>query len=74
VPTQLAGAWSSYRYNRAIFESSITEGVNVFRYTEPSFNRRSLRLHHLNPQTQEFSIRPGSAEGDEPDDDYVPND
>jgi hypothetical protein len=56
VPTQLGGAWSSYWYNRAIYESSITEGVNVFRYTERRIRRESLRLEHLNPQTQEFSL------------------
>jgi hypothetical protein len=67
VPTQLAGAWSSYWYNRAIYESSITEGLNVFRYTERRINRRSLRLDHLNPQTQEFSLPRGG------DGDYVPD-
>jgi hypothetical protein len=58
VPTQLGGAWSSYWYNRTIFESSITEGMNVFRYTERDIRRRSLRLDHLNPQTLEFSLPP----------------
>jgi LVIVD repeat len=62
TPTQLGGAWSSYWYNRAIFESSITEGLNVFRYTEPAINRRSLLLNHLNPQTQEFSLPPGGGD------------
>jgi hypothetical protein len=57
VPTQLGGAWSSYWYNRAIYESSITEGLNIFRYTERRIRRQSLRLDHLNPQTQEFSLR-----------------
>jgi hypothetical protein len=56
VPTQLGGAWSSYWYNRTIFESSITEGLNVFRYQDRQTRRRSLRLDHLNPQTQEFSL------------------
>jgi hypothetical protein len=56
VPTQLGGAWSSYWYNRTIYESSITEGLNVFRYTERNIRRSSLRLDHLNPQTQEFSL------------------
>jgi hypothetical protein len=56
VPTQLGGAWSSYWYNRTIYESSITEGLNIFRYTEPPIRRQSLRLDHLNPQTQEFSL------------------
>jgi hypothetical protein len=56
VPTQLGGAWSSYWYNGAIYESSITEGLNVFRYTDRRTTRRAMRLSHLNPQTQEFSL------------------
>ena len=58
-PTQLGGAWSSYWYNRAIFESSITEGVNVFTYQERRIRQRSRLLDHLNPQTQEFSLPVG---------------
>jgi hypothetical protein len=69
VPTQLGGAWSSYWYNRAIYESSITEGLNVFRYQERQVRRRSLQLDHLNPQTQEFSLPPGGGQGDEGSDD-----
>jgi len=61
APTQLGGAWSSYWYNRSIYESSITEGINVFRYQERGVRRRSLLLDHLNPQTQEFSLPPGEA-------------
>jgi LVIVD repeat len=57
VPTQLGGAWSSYWYNRNIYESSITEGLNIFRLRDRRIRRRSLRLPHLNPQTQEFSLR-----------------
>jgi hypothetical protein len=57
VPTQIGGAWSSYWYNRAIYESSITEGLNIFRLTDRQIRRRSLRLPHLNPQTQEFTLR-----------------
>jgi hypothetical protein len=67
VPTQLGGAWSSYWYNRAIYESSITEGLNIFRYQERQVRRQSLLLDHLNPQTQEFSLPPGEG-GDEGDD------
>ncbi len=59
-PTDLGGAWSSYWYNRAIYESSITEGLNVFRLTREPVRRESMWLHHLNPQTQEFSIPSGS--------------
>jgi hypothetical protein len=59
APAQLGGAWSSYWYNRGIYESSITEGLNIFRYQERQIRRRSLRLDHLNPQTQEFSLPAG---------------
>ena len=63
VPTQLGGAWSSYWYNRAIFESSITEGLNVFRYEERAIRRQSVVLPHLNPQTQEFSLGGSASSG-----------
>jgi hypothetical protein len=55
VPTDLGGVWASYWYNGFIYESSITEGLNVFRY---SGNETSgaLRLDHLNPQTQEITL------------------
>ncbi|MQA75955.1 MAG: hypothetical protein GEU88_16750 [Solirubrobacterales bacterium] len=53
--SELAGAWSSYWYNNFIYESSITEGVNVFRLSGKA-TRGALRLSHLNPQTQEFSL------------------
>ena len=61
---------ASYWYNRAIYESNITEGLNIFRYQERQLRRRSLRLDHLNPQTQEFSLPPGGghADDDGPDD------
>jgi hypothetical protein len=54
VPTQLGGAWSSYWYNNFIYESEITKGLNVFRFTGPETGG-AIRLPHLNPQTQEFS-------------------
>jgi hypothetical protein len=47
---------SSYWYNRRIYESRITEGLNVFRYQERRIRQQSLRLEHLNPQTAEFSL------------------
>ena len=55
VPTQLGGAWSSYWYNNFIWESSITEGLNVFRFADKA-TAGAIRLPHLNPQTQEFSL------------------
>jgi LVIVD repeat len=55
VPTQLGGAWSSYWYNNFIYESEITKGLNVFRFSGRQ-TAGALRLGHLNPQTQEFSL------------------
>lgn len=54
TPPDLGGAWSSYYYNNFIYESSITEGLNVFRFSGAAL-AGALRLRHLNPQTQEFS-------------------
>jgi hypothetical protein len=54
VPTQLGGAWSSYWYNNFIYESEITKGLNVFRFSGRETGG-AMRLPHLNPQTQEFS-------------------
>jgi hypothetical protein len=55
VPTQLGGAWSSYWYNNFIYESEISKGLNVFRFSG-SETGGAIRLPHLNPQTQEFSL------------------
>jgi hypothetical protein len=55
VPTQLGGAWSSYWYNGFIYESEITKGLNVFRLSD-NLTAGAIRLDHLNPQTQEFSL------------------
>jgi hypothetical protein len=55
VPTQLGGAWSSYWYNNFIYESEITTGLNVFRFSGKEMDG-ARRLPHLNPQTQEFSL------------------
>jgi hypothetical protein len=51
---ELGGAWSSYFYNGNIWESEITKGLNVFRNGWAAAS--SIRLSHLNPQTQEFSL------------------
>jgi hypothetical protein len=53
---ELGGAWSSYWYNNFIYESEITKGLNVFRLSTPETGG-AIRLPHLNPQTQEFTIR-----------------
>jgi hypothetical protein len=68
VPTQLGGAWSSYWYNGLIYESEIQVGLNVFRFTGRE-TRRDVRLKHLNPQTQEFTIDDRRGDDDDDDDD-----
>jgi hypothetical protein len=55
VPTQLGGAWSSYWYNNFVYESEISKGLNVFRVSDRRL-AGAIRLPHLNPQTQEFSL------------------
>ena len=57
VPIDLGGAWSSYWYNNFIYESNITEGLNVFLLSDVA-RAGAMRLDHLNPQTQEFTITP----------------
>jgi hypothetical protein len=52
---ELGGAWSSYWYNGFIYESEITKGLNVFRFSGEA-TEDALSLPHLNPQTQEFSL------------------
>jgi hypothetical protein len=52
---QLGGAWSSYWYNNFIYESEITVGLNVFRLADRR-TAGAIRVPHLNPQTQEFSM------------------
>jgi hypothetical protein len=62
---ELGGAWSSYWYNGFIYESEITKGLNVFRLSGPETSG-AIKLPHLNPQTQEFSI---DDDDDDDDDD-----
>lgn len=52
---EIGGVWSSYWYNNFIYETNITEGLNVFRFSGKE-TAGALRLDHLNPQTQEFTI------------------
>jgi hypothetical protein len=54
-PIDLGGVWSSYWYNNFIYESNITEGLNVFRFSGRE-TAGAIRLDHLNPQTQEFTL------------------
>jgi LVIVD repeat len=65
---ELGGAWASYWYNGLIYESEITKGLNLFRYTGKE-TRRAVRLKHLNPQTQEFSLDGKRGDDDDDDDD-----
>jgi hypothetical protein len=55
VVNELGGAWSSYWYNNFIYESEITKGLNVFRFSGTETGG-AMMLSHLNPQTQEFSL------------------
>jgi hypothetical protein len=52
---ELGGVWSSYWYNNFIYETNITEGLNIFRFSGRETGG-ALRLNHLNPQTQEFTL------------------
>jgi hypothetical protein len=55
VPQDLGGAWSSYWYNGLIYETNITEGLNIFQLKDRKV-KNAKKLGHLNPQTQEFSL------------------
>ena len=52
---EIGGVWSSYWYNSFIYETNITEGLNVFRLSGGATGG-ALKLDHLNPQTQEFTL------------------
>jgi hypothetical protein len=51
----VTGAWSSYWYNNFIYETNIGEGLNIFRFGGNATGG-AVRLDHLNPQTQEFTL------------------
>jgi hypothetical protein len=51
----VTGAWSSYWYNNFIYETNIGEGLNIFRFSGRATGG-AVKLPHLNPQTQEFTI------------------
>jgi hypothetical protein len=55
VPPQLGGDWSSYFYNGYIYESDITRGLYTWKLDDKAI-KSAMRLRHLNPQTQEFTI------------------
>jgi hypothetical protein len=52
---EIGGVWSSYWYNNFIYETNITEGLNIFRFSGAE-TAGALRLGHLNPQTQDFTL------------------
>ena len=52
----LTGAWSTHWYNGFIYESNIGEGLNIFKLHSMRGGAR-IELPHLNPQTQEFSLK-----------------
>jgi hypothetical protein len=52
---EIGGVWSTYWYNNFMYETNITEGLNIFRLSHKATGG-ALRLNHLNPQTQEFTI------------------
>ncbi|MDQ4029941.1 MAG: hypothetical protein M3168_02755 [Actinomycetota bacterium] len=55
VPTQLGGDWSTYWYDGLIYESDITRGLITWNLSDSAV-AGALKLGHLNPQTQEFTI------------------
>jgi hypothetical protein len=54
VPFDLGGAWSSYWYDGFIYETNITEGLNIYNFSGKQ-TAGAKKLGHLNPQTQEFT-------------------
>ncbi|MBW7883923.1 MAG: hypothetical protein H3C34_15040 [Caldilineaceae bacterium] len=55
VPQDLGGAWSTYWYNNFLYETNITEGLNILLLSD-SARAGAMRLPYLNPQTQDFTI------------------
>jgi hypothetical protein len=53
--TQDGGDWSSYFYNGIIYQADITRGLFTWDLDEKDTDR-AMKLRHLNPQTQEFTI------------------
>jgi hypothetical protein len=51
IDLSLGGAWGSYWYNNFIYETNITEGLNVFRLSSKA-TAGAKKFPRLNPQTQ----------------------
>jgi hypothetical protein len=64
----LTGAWSTHWYDGFIYESHIGEGLNIFELKGRE-TRSAVKLGHLNPQTQEFSLDDRRGDDDDDDDD-----
>jgi hypothetical protein len=50
------GDWSSYWYNGHIYESDTRRGLYVWKVSVPEVRGPVVKLDHLNPQTNHFSI------------------
>jgi len=55
VPTTTGGDWSTYWYDGMIYESDITRGFTTWNLSDKAV-AGAMKLGHLNPQTQEFTI------------------
>ncbi len=51
---EIGGVWSSYWYDGFIYETNISEGLNVFRFSGKA-TAKAVKLGRQNPQTQEFT-------------------
>jgi hypothetical protein len=49
------GDWSSYWYDGRIYESDMTRGLIIWNLSDKRV-AGAMKLGHLNPQTQEFTI------------------
>ena len=56
VGIELGGDWSTYWYDGHIYESDISRGLIIWRLMDRAV-AGAMKLGHLNPQTQEFSLR-----------------
>lgn len=50
------GDWSSYWYNGLIYESDTRRGLYVWNVSAPEVRGPTVKLDHLNPQTNQISI------------------
>ena len=54
-PQTIGGDWATYFYNGYLYDSDITRGLYIWRLDERDASS-AMRMRHLNPQTQEFTI------------------